>query len=91
MQIRFVASSRRDATTIGTDDFRVNRRRYRGTTETADKQKAKDYEAKERSRILNSAGTASAAHLTPRSAPSPGARVCEDALDPQQETVHGRS
>lgn len=33
-------------------DFRVNRHRYRGTTETADKQKAKDIEAKERSRIL---------------------------------------
>src|SRR5262245_37696605 len=34
-------------------DFRVNRRRYRGTTETSDKGKAKDYEAKERSRILD--------------------------------------
>ena len=33
-------------------DFRVNRHRYRGTTETADKQKAKDIEAKERTRIL---------------------------------------
>jgi hypothetical protein len=34
-------------------DFRVNGRRYRNTTETADKQKAKNYEAKERSRILD--------------------------------------
>jgi len=34
-------------------DFRVNGRRYRSTTETADKQKAKDIEAKERSRILD--------------------------------------
>ena len=33
-------------------DFRVNRRRYRASTETADKQKAKDIEAKERTRIL---------------------------------------
>jgi integrase len=33
-------------------DFRVNGHRYRNTTETADKQKAKDIEAKERSRIL---------------------------------------
>lgn len=33
-------------------DFRVNGRRYRASTETADKQKAKDIEAKERSRIL---------------------------------------
>jgi hypothetical protein len=34
-------------------DFRVNGRRYRNTTETADKQKARDIEAKERSRILD--------------------------------------
>jgi hypothetical protein len=34
-------------------DFRVNRRRYRASTETADKQKAKNIEAKERSRILD--------------------------------------
>src|SRR4051812_39373079 len=34
-------------------DFRVNGRRYRGTTQTTDKQKAKDIEAKERSRILD--------------------------------------
>lgn len=34
-------------------DFRVNRRRYRGTTETADKGQAKNIEAKERSRILD--------------------------------------
>jgi integrase len=33
-------------------DFRVNGRRYRSTTETADKHKARDIEAKERSRIL---------------------------------------
>ncbi len=33
-------------------DFRVNRRRYRNTTETGDKQKAKNIEAKERTRIL---------------------------------------
>jgi hypothetical protein len=33
-------------------DFRVNRRRYRNRTETADKQKAKNIEAKERTRIL---------------------------------------
>src|SRR5688572_27690097 len=33
-------------------DVRVNRRRYRASTETADKQKAKDIEAKERTRIL---------------------------------------
>ena len=33
-------------------NFRVNRRRYRASTETADKQRAKDIEAKERSRIL---------------------------------------
>jgi hypothetical protein len=33
-------------------DFRVNRRRYRNTTETANKQEAKKFEAKERSRIL---------------------------------------
>jgi len=33
-------------------DFRINRQRYRATTETADKQKAKDIEARERSRIL---------------------------------------
>ena len=31
----------------------MNGRRYRSTTETADKQKAKDIEAKERSRILD--------------------------------------
>ena len=37
----FCCLSRRDATTSGTDDFRVNRRRYRATTETADKQKAR--------------------------------------------------
>ena len=34
-------------------DFRVNGRRYRNTTETADKHKARDIEAKERSRILD--------------------------------------
>jgi integrase len=34
-------------------DFRVNRRRYRNTTETANKQKAKSYEARERSRVLD--------------------------------------
>src|SRR5204862_5825888 len=34
-------------------DFRVNRRRYRATTETANKQDAKKIEAKERSRILD--------------------------------------
>lgn len=33
-------------------DFRVNRQRYRASTETDDKQKAKDIESKERSRIL---------------------------------------
>jgi integrase len=33
-------------------DFRVNGRRYRASTDTADKQKAKDIEAKERTRIL---------------------------------------
>lgn len=34
-------------------DFRVNRRRYRATTEVADKNKARDIEAKERSRVLD--------------------------------------
>src|ERR1700681_3867494 len=34
-------------------DFRVNGRRYRASTETADKHKARDVEAKERSRILD--------------------------------------
>jgi len=34
-------------------DFRVNGRRYRNTTDTADKHKARDIEAKERSRILD--------------------------------------
>ncbi len=34
-------------------DFRVNRRRYRNTTETDNKQKAKSYEARERSRVLD--------------------------------------
>ncbi len=34
-------------------DFRVNGRRYRASTETANKQKAKDIEARERSRILD--------------------------------------
>ena len=33
-------------------DFRVNGRRYRATTDTADKQRAKDIEASERRRIL---------------------------------------
>src|SRR5262249_50977131 len=33
-------------------DFRVNRKRYRATTETANKQEAKKFEALERSRIL---------------------------------------
>jgi integrase len=33
-------------------DFRVNRRRYRASTETADKSKARDIEATERTRIL---------------------------------------
>jgi hypothetical protein len=33
-------------------DFRVNRRRYRNTTETANKQLAKSIEARERSRVL---------------------------------------
>ena len=33
-------------------DIRVNRRRYRASCETADKQRAKDIEAKERTRIL---------------------------------------
>jgi integrase len=33
-------------------DFRVNKRRYRATTETANKQEAKKIEARERSRIL---------------------------------------
>ena len=33
-------------------DFRVNRRRYRATTETANKQEAKKFAAKERSRTL---------------------------------------
>jgi hypothetical protein len=33
-------------------DFRVNSRRYRASTDTADKQKAKDIEAKERTKIL---------------------------------------
>lgn len=33
-------------------DFRVNRRRYRNTTETANKQEAKKIEARERSRVL---------------------------------------
>ena len=34
-------------------DFRVNRRRYRNTTETANKQTAKAIEAKERARVLD--------------------------------------
>ena len=34
-------------------DFRVNGRRYRSTTETADKHQAKNIEARERSRILD--------------------------------------
>jgi integrase len=34
-------------------DFRVNGRRHRASTETADKHKARDIEAKERSRILD--------------------------------------
>ncbi|MEP7308217.1 MAG: site-specific integrase [Acidobacteriota bacterium] len=34
-------------------DFRVNGRRYRNTTETDDKHKARDIEARERSRILD--------------------------------------
>jgi integrase len=34
-------------------DFRVNGRRYRASTETADKQRAKDIEARERNRILD--------------------------------------
>ncbi len=34
-------------------DFRVNGHRYRASTETADKQQAKDLEAKERTRILD--------------------------------------
>src|SRR5437667_10947688 len=34
-------------------DFRVNGRRYRNTTETADKQRAKNIEARERARILD--------------------------------------
>jgi hypothetical protein len=33
-------------------DFRVNRKRYRETTETSDKQRAKDIEARERAKIL---------------------------------------
>ena len=33
-------------------DFRVNRKRYRNTTETANKQQAKKFEAQERSRVL---------------------------------------
>src|SRR5262245_27938745 len=33
-------------------DFRVNRRRYRATTETANKQEAKKIEAAERTRVL---------------------------------------
>ncbi len=33
-------------------DFRVNRKRYRNTTETANKQEAKKIEARERSRVL---------------------------------------
>src|SRR5688572_16976712 len=33
-------------------DFRVNRRRYRASTESVDKQRAKDIEASERKRIL---------------------------------------
>jgi hypothetical protein len=35
-------------------DFRVNRKRYRNTTETANKQQAKKFEAQERSRVLES-------------------------------------
>jgi hypothetical protein len=34
-------------------DFRVNGRRYRNTTDTADKQQAKNIEARERNRILD--------------------------------------
>ena len=34
-------------------DFQINGKRYRNTTETADKHKARDIEAKERSRILD--------------------------------------
>ncbi len=33
-------------------DFHVNRRRYRGSTDTADKHRARDIEARERARIL---------------------------------------
>jgi hypothetical protein len=33
-------------------DFRVNGKRYRNTTETSDKQRAKNIEARERGRIL---------------------------------------
>lgn len=33
-------------------DFRVNRKRYRNTTETANKQQAKQFEAKERARVF---------------------------------------
>jgi hypothetical protein len=33
-------------------DFRVNGKRYRNTTETADKHQAQDIEAKERTRVL---------------------------------------
>ncbi len=35
-------------------DFRVNRKRYRNTTETENNQQAKKIEAKERSRVLES-------------------------------------
>ena len=34
-------------------DFRVHRRRYRASTETADKQVARDIEARERARVLD--------------------------------------
>jgi len=50
-------------------DFRVNRQRYRASTETDDKQKAKDIESKERARILDG-DTASGDSRTLRSSNS---------------------
>jgi hypothetical protein len=69
-------------------DFRVNRRRYRATTETANKQEAKKFAAKERRRILE-VDRAFASSRTSRFERS-AARTCRTTLNSKRSVERER-
>ena len=72
-------------------DFRVNGRRYRNTTETADKHQARDIEAKERTRILEGRhGIRRQPDVTFRRSPRPTSAIMPSCTSAAR-SVTGRS